>query len=128
MVQTIETGGKRRIRLLQRRRWSIRSEIANRREIRIEECSLPVFNPESGQWTRKLFTGTTLTGFQVEAALPADFNAPTTNDARAGRVSWIGVFIATVCILAWIFVPQLRFRSLRKRMLSRISRIRFSRP
>jgi hypothetical protein len=131
MVQTIESGGRRRIRLFLRRRWSIRSVIPRAGDLAVERFSVSVFQPQTGKWNTTAIPGIELPGLQMDIELPAEPGPVPPAARKSYPWRWPTIIaLAALCASAWLIFgnPQLRLRSLFIRIFSRISRIRFSKP
>lgn len=131
MLQTIETGGQRSIRLLQRRRWVLRNSIPQSQDSRIERVEIAFFVPETGKWSTKSIPGTRLAGLRMgtDTALAGDLPQPAASQIH-GWTLFLWAALALCCIPVWLVIrdPQVRLRVLRSRIFSSISRILFSRP
>jgi hypothetical protein len=130
MVQTIEIGGKRRIRLLQRRRWSLRPAVPRNQDTRVDGFRVELFTPENGKWSTKTIAGIRIPGVRTGGMPLEDPAVPQFSGGKRGWKPLVGIVLCALGVLAWLSTGggQVRLRSLRTRMLSRISRIRFSRP
>jgi hypothetical protein len=73
-IQIRDTGDGRQLTLLQWRRWSIRPLMEAGQALRVEDLAIPVFQPQSGQWTTVRIRGLELKNRDSDwpAEIPAE--------------------------------------------------------
>jgi hypothetical protein len=107
-IQTQDTGGRRRISLLQRRRWTIRPFWNGPNELKIADIDLPVFDAQSASWGIKRIEGIGLRKDEAGSRVPERFsaNGPKPKQKPNGSGSapykyllWIGGFLVLIMMV-----------------------------